>query len=102
MAAATTSLPEIPGGDANWDYRFGWLRDASLIARALLEATCSDEAKRYFGWMARAAVSCRESANVQIVFGARGERDLDERTLDHLAGFGGAQPVRVGNAAWRQ
>ena len=102
VAAATTSLPEVPGGDANWDYRFGWLRDASLIARALLEATCSDEAKRYFAWMARAAVSCRHSDNVQIVFGARGERNLDERTLDHLEGFGGARPVRVGNAAWRQ
>ena len=102
VAAATTTLPEVPGGDANWDYRFGWLRDASLIARALLEATCSDEAKRYFQWMARAAVSCRHSDNVQIVFGARGERNLDERTLDHLEGFGGARPVRVGNAAWRQ
>ena len=102
VGAATTSLPEIPGGDANWDYRFGWLRDASLIARALLEATCSDEAKRYFQWMARAAVSCRHSDNVQIVFGARGERNLDEHTLDHLDGFGGARPVRVGNAAWRQ
>ena len=102
VAAATTSLPEVPGGDANWDYRFGWLRDASLIARALLDATCSDEAKRYFGWMSRAAVSCRHSDNVQIVFGARGERNLDERLLDHLDGFGGAQPVRVGNAAWRQ
>ena len=102
VAAATTSLPEVPGGGANWDYRFGWLRDASLIARALLEATCSDEAKSYFEWMARAAVSCRHSENVQIVFGARGERNLDERVLDHLDGFGGAQPVRVGNAAWRQ
>ena len=102
VAAATTSLPEVPGGEANWDYRFGWLRDASLIARALLEATCSDEAKSYFEWMARAAVSCRHSDNVQIVFGARGERNLDERILDHLNGFGGARPVRVGNAAWRQ
>jgi len=102
VAAATTSLPEIPGGDANWDYRYAWLRDASLIARALLEATCADEAKRYFEWIARAAVSCRHSDNVQIVFGADGGRNLDERLLDHLDGFGGAQPVRVGNAAWRQ
>ena len=102
VAAATTSLPEIPGGEANWDYRFAWLRDASLIARALLEATCSDEAKRYFEWISRAAVSCRHSDNVQIVFGAEGERNLDERLLDHLDGFGGSRPVRVGNAAWRQ
>lgn len=102
VAAASTSLPEIPGGDANWDYRFGWLRDSSLVARALLEATCSDEAKRYFEWITRAAVSCRHTDNVQIVFGADGERNLEERQLDHLAGFRGARPVRVGNAAWRQ
>jgi GH15 family glucan-1,4-alpha-glucosidase len=102
VAAATTSLPEIPGGSANWDYRFAWLRDASLIARALLAATCADEAQRYFRWMARAAVSCRQSPHVQIVFGPAGERQLDERELDHLDGFAGSRPVRIGNAAWRQ
>jgi GH15 family glucan-1,4-alpha-glucosidase len=102
VAASTTSLPEVPGGDMNWDYRFAWLRDASLIARALLTSTCSDEARRYFRWMTRAAVSCRNSAHVQIVFGASGERQLDERELDHLAGFGGSRPVRIGNGAWRQ
>ncbi|MDP9377915.1 MAG: glycoside hydrolase family 15 protein [Actinomycetota bacterium] len=102
VAAATTSLPEVTGGAANWDYRFAWLRDASLIARALLEATCSDEAHRYFGWMSRAAVSCRHSEKVQIVFGAGGERNLDEQTLDHLRGFADSRPVRIGNAAWRQ
>jgi GH15 family glucan-1,4-alpha-glucosidase len=102
VAAASSSLPEIPGGAANWDYRFAWLRDASLIARALLTATCSDEARRYFRWTTRAAVSCRQSSHVQIVFGAAGERQLDERELDHLDGFGGSRPVRIGNAAWRQ
>jgi len=102
VAAASCSLPEIPGGSSNWDYRFAWLRDASLIARALLAATCADEAERYFHWMSRAAVSCRESESVQIVFGPAGERLLSERELDHLAGFGGSRPVRIGNAAWRQ
>jgi GH15 family glucan-1,4-alpha-glucosidase len=102
MASASTSLPEIPGGGENWDYRFAWLRDASLIARALLGATCADEAQRYFAWMTRAAVSCRESEHVQIVFGAAGERMLHERELDHLAGSAGSRPVRVGNDAWRQ
>jgi GH15 family glucan-1,4-alpha-glucosidase len=102
VAAPTTSLPETPGGTANWDYRYGWLRDASLIARALRDATCSDEAIAYFRWMSRAAVSCRHSSHVQIVFGITGERHLDETMLDHLRGFGGAQPVRLGNAAWRQ
>jgi GH15 family glucan-1,4-alpha-glucosidase len=102
IAAASCSLPEVPGGSENWDYRFAWLRDASLIAHALLAATCADEAQRYFHWMSRAAVSCRESENVQIVFGPAGERLLSEHELDHLAGFGGSRPVRIGNAAWRQ
>jgi GH15 family glucan-1,4-alpha-glucosidase len=102
IAAASCSLPEVPGGSENWDYRFAWLRDASLIARALLAATCADEAQRYFRWIARAAVSCRESEHVQIVFGAAGERLLDERELEHLEGFAGSRPVRIGNAAFRQ
>jgi GH15 family glucan-1,4-alpha-glucosidase len=102
VAAATSSLPEVPGGTENWDYRYAWLRDASLIARALQSATCADEAQRYFEWMTRAAVSCRESEHVQIVFGAGGERMLDERVLDHLGGFEGSRPVRIGNDAWRQ
>jgi GH15 family glucan-1,4-alpha-glucosidase len=98
VAAATTSLPERPGGEENWDYRFAWLRDASLIARALLAATCADEAERYFAWMTRAAVSCRDSEHVQIVFGAAGERLLDERELGHLAGFAGSRPVAACHA----
>ena len=102
VAAATTSLPEIAGGDANWDYRFAWLRDAAMTARALSCSTCSDEALRYFDWIVRAAVSCRHSDEVQIVFGVEGERDLSEHELSHLAGYDGASPVRVGNAAWRQ
>jgi len=102
IAAASCSLPEVPGGSRNWDYRFAWLRDASLIAHALLASTCADEAQRYFHWMSRAAVSCRESEHVQIVFGPAGERLLSERELDHLAGFDGSRPVRIGNAAWRQ
>ncbi|WP_205698161.1 glycoside hydrolase family 15 protein [Conexibacter sp. SYSU D00693] len=102
VAAGTTSLPELPGGDANWDYRYAWLRDSAFIARALLDATCADEAVRWFDWICKAATSCHEAAHVQIVFGLGGERQLDERELDHLEGFGGARPVRVGNAAWRQ
>ena len=102
VAAASSSLPEVPGGTENWDYRYAWLRDASLIARALQSATCADEAGRYFRWMTRAAVSCRDSEHVQIVFGAGGERMLDERELDHLEGFEGSRPVRIGNGAWRQ
>lgn len=102
VAAPTTSLPEVPGGDANWDYRYAWLRDAAMTVRALSVSACSDESLRYFDWMVRAAVTCRAEEQVQIVFGVEGERDLSEHRLEHLAGHLGAQPVRVGNAAWRQ
>jgi GH15 family glucan-1,4-alpha-glucosidase len=102
VAAATTSIPEREGGAQNWDYRFAWLRDGSLLAQALLGATCADEAERYFRWMTHAAVSCPSAQHVQIVFGAGGERFLEERQLTHLRGFADSRPVRIGNAAWRQ
>jgi alpha,alpha-trehalase len=102
VAAPSASLPEVVGGTANWDYRFAWLRDSSLVARALRAATCSDEAVRYFEWMARAAATCRHREHVQIVFGLEGERALHEHELDHLCGHRDSRPVRVGNAAWRQ
>jgi GH15 family glucan-1,4-alpha-glucosidase len=101
IAAPTTSLPEILGGEANWDYRFAWLRDASLTLNALWIAACPHEAERYFDWMA-VAVGERPDRSVQIMFGVEGERDLTEHELDHLAGYGGSRPVRVGNQAWRQ
>lgn len=102
VAAATTSLPEVAGGASNWDYRFGWLRDAAMTVRGLSVAGCSDEARRYFAWIVRAGVTCQGSDHVQIMFGVAAERDLSEHQLSHLAGHGGASPVRVGNAAWRQ
>ncbi|MDO8188510.1 glycoside hydrolase family 15 protein [Conexibacter sp. JD483] len=102
VAAATTSLPERIGGEANWDYRYGWLRDASLTARALLEAACADEAERWFAWTIAAARTCAEADHVQIVFGVGGERALHEQTLDHLRGYRDSSPVRIGNDAWRQ
>ncbi len=101
VAAPTTSLPEISGGEANWDYRFTWLRDASLTLRALWVAACPDEASRFFDWMA-AAVGRHPEHHVQIMFGVEGERDLAEHELDHLDGYAGSQPVRIGNQAWRQ
>ncbi|MEJ7781257.1 MAG: glycoside hydrolase family 15 protein [Solirubrobacteraceae bacterium] len=102
VAAPTASLPEVVGGDWNWDYRYAWLRDASLTLKALWVAACPDEATRYFDWMAAAASSGSERADVQIMFGVEGERDLTERQLPHLAGYRDSQPVRVGNDAWRQ
>jgi len=101
VAAPTTSLPEIAGGEANWDYRFTWLRDASLTLRALWVAACPTEASRYFDWM-EAAVGSDSERRVQIMFGVEGERDLTEHELDHLEGYRGSRPVRIGNEAWRQ
>jgi GH15 family glucan-1,4-alpha-glucosidase len=101
IAAATTSLPEKVGGSANWDYRFGWLRDGSFTLKALWVAACPDEGERFFDWMATSTGSVGDG-RVPIMFGAGGERDLTEHQLDHLAGFAGSRPVRVGNDAWTQ
>ncbi|MBA3844917.1 MAG: glycoside hydrolase family 15 protein, partial [Actinobacteria bacterium] len=101
VAAPTTSLPEVLGGDLNWDYRYVWLRDASLTLKALWVAACPDEAEHYFGWMARAAGGYGDG-HVQVMFGVEGERDLTEHELEHLAGYRGSAPVRVGNDAWTQ
>ena len=102
VGAPTTSLPEDPGGDRNWDYRYAWLRDAALVFNALRQTCCQSEAARYFDWMVRAAGGCADGDHVQIVFGVQGERDLIEHELDHLRGWRGSRPVRVGNDAWRQ
>ncbi|MBE0477068.1 MAG: glycoside hydrolase family 15 protein [Coriobacteriia bacterium] len=100
VAAATTSLPEVLGGDRNWDYRFAWLRDAALMMRALWVAACPDEPQRFFDFIDRAGG--RLGTDVQIMYGVAGERDLSERELPHLVGFRGNGPVRAGNSAWRQ
>jgi GH15 family glucan-1,4-alpha-glucosidase len=101
VAAATTSLPEELGGTLNWDYRFAWLRDVSLTLQALWVAACPHEADRFFDWLT-AAVGQGSDAPLQIMYGVEGERDLTEHTLDHLAGYRGSRPVRVGNDAWMQ
>ena len=101
IAAATTSLPETPGGSDNWDYRYAWLRDLSLTARALWVAACASEPARLLDWVGTATGHLRDEP-VQIMYGVGGERDLTERTLDHLAGYGGSRPVRAGNDAYQQ
>jgi GH15 family glucan-1,4-alpha-glucosidase len=103
VAAPTTSLPEEIGGVRNWDYRYSWVRDASLTLHALWVAACPDEAEAFFRWMAQAASNAPEQCDgLQIMFGIRGERDLTERTLGHLPGWRNSAPVRVGNGAWNQ
>ncbi len=100
-AAASTSLPEKVGGSANWDYRFGWLRDGSFTLKALWVAACPDEGQRFFDWIAASAGAIGDGP-VPIMFGVGGERDLTEHEVDHLAGYAGSRPVRVGNDAWAQ
>jgi GH15 family glucan-1,4-alpha-glucosidase len=103
VAAPTTSLPETVGGERNWDYRYTWVRDASLTMEALWVAACPDEADRFFAFLADAAASqLHRGRDLQIMFGIGGERDLTERELPHLSGWRGSRPVRVGNGAWDQ
>jgi GH15 family glucan-1,4-alpha-glucosidase len=103
VAAPTTSLPETVGGERNWDYRYTWVRDASLTMEALWVAACPDEANKFFTFLADAAASqLRRGLDLQIMFGIGGEHDLSERQLPHLAGWRGSRPVRVGNGAWTQ
>lgn len=126
VAAATTSLPEVWGGPANWDYRYAWLRDAAMVLRALWVGACPDEVDRYFGWMAGAVTGPRDGhgddqeagrangpttgtpggrdagGRLQIVYGVDGRRDLTEAELPALRGYRGHRPVRVGNDAWAQ
>ncbi|MGW3158443.1 glycoside hydrolase family 15 protein [Streptomyces sp. NPDC001089] len=103
VAAATTSLPETVGGTRNWDYRYTWVRDASLTLQALATATCKQEKGDFFAFLAQAAATQLErGADLQVMYGIGGEHDLSERVLPHLSGWRGSAPVRVGNGAWRQ
>ena len=100
VAAATTSLPEQFGGERNWDYRYVWLRDASLTLHALLDHGYRDEAESWRSWLLRAIAG--DPGDVQIMYGLSGERRLIEWELDSLPGYEGASPVRVGNGAYTQ
>jgi GH15 family glucan-1,4-alpha-glucosidase len=100
VAAPTTSLPEVIGGVRNWDYRYCWLRDASLTLMAMLQAGYRMEAAAWEEWLLRAVAG--SPADVQIMYGIAGERRLDERELPWLPGFLDSRPVRVGNAASHQ
>jgi GH15 family glucan-1,4-alpha-glucosidase len=100
VAAPTTSLPEDFGGERNWDYRFCWLRDASLTLESLLECGYEQEAQLWRDWLLRAVAG--DPADLQIMYAVDGGRELPERTLDHLDGYAGSRPVRVGNQAVTQ
>jgi GH15 family glucan-1,4-alpha-glucosidase len=101
VAAPTTSLPESIGGSRNWDYRYTWIRDAAFTLYALMRLGFTGEAAAFMGWL---EARCRDAAGqgLQVVYGVDGRPDLPEQTLDHLAGYAGSKPVRIGNAATSQ
>jgi GH15 family glucan-1,4-alpha-glucosidase len=100
VAAATTSLPETPGGERNWDYRYTWIRDSTFMLWALYSLGFDWEANDFFYFLTDVAEA--EEGKLQVMYGVGGEAELPERTLDHLNGYDGARPVRIGNAASRQ
>jgi alpha,alpha-trehalase len=102
MAAATTSLPETPGGARNWDYRYTWIRDSSFMLRSLYRLGFDWEALEYFAFVIEAVGSNTGDFSLQIMYGIDGRKDLTEHTLDHLSGWRNSRPVRVGNGAWDQ
>jgi GH15 family glucan-1,4-alpha-glucosidase len=102
VAAPTCSLPETVGGERNWDYRYAWIRDASLTLEALYVGACSDEAEAFVSFMTSSAGGRATGGSLQIMYGIGGEHDLAERELPFLRGWRDSAPVRVGNGAWTQ
>jgi GH15 family glucan-1,4-alpha-glucosidase len=103
VAAATTSLPESPGGERNWDYRFSWIRDSTFMLWGLYTLGFDWEANDFYYFIADIAGEQQgEERDLQIMYAIDGEAEIPEFTLDHLSGYEGARPVRVGNGAYRQ
>ena len=100
VAALTTSLPETPGGERNWDYRFTWMRDSTFTLQALHFLNLDWEADEFMQFVAD--LEANEDGGLQIMYGIDGRRDLTESTRDDLSGYAGARPVRVGNGAFDQ
>ena len=98
MAAATTSLPETPGGERNWDYRYAWVRDSTFALWGLYTLGLDREANNFFHFISDVTTD----AELQVMYGIGGERNLTEGELDHLRGYEGAKPVRIGNGAYDQ
>ena len=100
IAAATTSLPEAPGGDRNWDYRYSWIRDSTFTLWALYSLGFEEEANDFFYFVADMAEA--EEGQLQIMYGIGGESKLEEQELEHLSGYEHSRPVRIGNGAYNQ
>jgi GH15 family glucan-1,4-alpha-glucosidase len=103
LAAATTSLPETPGGERNWDYRYSWIRDSTFMLWGLYTLGFDWEANDFFYFVAdNVAADEAAGGGIQIMYGIGGEKELHEEELDHLGGYEGARPVRIGNGAYNQ
>jgi GH15 family glucan-1,4-alpha-glucosidase len=100
VAAATTSLPEEFGGERNWDYRFSWLRDAALTVETMVGTNRAELARPWRNWLLRAIAG--DAEDMQIMYTVDGSRQLPERILEHLDGYAGSRPVRIGNGAVEQ
>ena len=102
IAAITCSLPEVEGGVRNWDYRYTWIRDAAFTIFALLRLGYYDEATQFMEWLHERCKENQETGPIQVMYRIDGSPELPEFTLDHLEGYRGSRPVRVGNAASEQ
>jgi len=102
VAAPTTSLPETIGGERNWDYRYTWIRDAAFTLYGFLRIGFTQEAARFMEWLEARSHELGTDDSLQIMYGINGQHKLTEQTLDHLGGYRGSRPVRIGNAAHRQ
>jgi GH15 family glucan-1,4-alpha-glucosidase len=104
IAAPTCSLPETIGGVRNWDYRYTWIRDAAFTIYGLLRIGFTEEAARFMDWLEDRWQNCPKGKNgpLQLMYGIDGRAELAEQTLDHLEGYRGSAPVRIGNGAYRQ
>ncbi|MFQ6030773.1 MAG: glycoside hydrolase family 15 protein, partial [Dehalococcoidia bacterium] len=102
VAAPTCSLPEGIGGERNWDYRYTWIRDAAFTLYALLRIGFTEEAAKFMGWIEARAAELDPDGSLQIMYGIDGRHQLTEERLDHLEGYRGSRPVRVGNGAYDQ
>jgi GH15 family glucan-1,4-alpha-glucosidase len=100
IAAPTTSLPEIPGETRNWDYRFCWIRDSSMVIRTLLQIGHSNSARKFRNFILN--VNAGKQEDIQIMYGINGETNLEEKVIPYLKGYRNSQPVRTGNGAFSQ
>ncbi len=102
VAAPTTSLPETIGGERNWDYRYTWIRDAAFTLYGLLRIGFTEEAAHFMEWIENRINELEPDGSLQIMYSIHGDHELDEKILDHLEGFKGSSPVRIGNGAYNQ